>query len=296
MKSKEYILNGLTPLNVEKSLDEINELIHEYGVVIFPNFYSSDDTYLRFYKDLQKSINFICENHGLGVEVGELGEALSRVLNQNPEVGRLIANLGTQPNKFASFNELKFSSLLSQIASNYFGTSSLVMTPQAGDTLHIFPPGNRFHQYNLPIHQDYQYLMQSPSQLTFYLGISEYKENVGGLRFWERSHADGVIRSTKNQNGAYVLQDESFDPHRYEEVTTAWNSGDLGIFHSLLCHSSIPNTSNDHTRIVQIFRFSDCNDEIAKSYDFQSTSYPRRGVEFESVHSELFSSQNNQMS
>lgn len=43
---------------------------------------------------------------------------------------------------------------------------ALIVSPPAGDTLHLFPPGRQFRKYNLPPHQDYQYLMQLPAQIT----------------------------------------------------------------------------------------------------------------------------------
>jgi len=281
LSEKEYVIRGLTPNTIDNSLDEISELIRKYGVVILPRFFSADKNYLKYYEDLQRTLNLICENHILKLEIKELGDAFSKALKIHPEIGQLIANLGTQPNKFASFNELKFSDSVGKIASRYFGATNLMLTPQAGDTLHIFPSGTNFHRYNLPIHQDYQYLMQSPRQLTFYLGISEYKDDVGGLQFWEKSHVNGVLPSVKNENGSFVVSSDSFEPAQYQQVDTVWNSGDLGIFDSLLCHASIPNTSERETRIVQIFRFSDCNNETAKSFNFQSTAYPRRGIEFQ---------------
>ena len=290
MKTAEYILDGLTPINFDESLVKICELIHKYGVVILPKFFSADNVYRKWYGELQKTLLFMCENHSLELRIDELGDSFSKILKLEPEIGRLVANLGTQSNKFASFNELKFSGAIPKIAKNFFGDNSLILTPQAGDTFHIFPPGENFHRYNLPIHQDYQYLMQSPSQLTFYMGISEFRENVGGLKFWERSHLSGILSSEKNSNGSYEIKKESIDLSQYKAVERTWNSGDLGIFHSLLCHASIPNTSENDTRVVQIFRLSDCNNEVSRSYDLQSTSYQRRGVEFPQIHPDKFSS------
>jgi hypothetical protein len=39
-------------------------------------------------------------------------------------------------------------------------------SPALSDTLHVFPPGTENLRSNLPIHQDYPYLMQSPAQIT----------------------------------------------------------------------------------------------------------------------------------
>ncbi|MEO0394274.1 MAG: hypothetical protein AAF213_13715, partial [Pseudomonadota bacterium] len=51
---------------------------------------------------------------------------------------------------------------------------------------------------------------------------------------------------------------------------------------------SIPNTTSDHSRIVQIFRYSDLNDDVARGYDFGSAVYPRDGLVYEQEHPDLF--------
>jgi hypothetical protein len=66
--------------------------------------------------------------------------------------GKILTDLGTQPNKFNSFNSLKYSTWLNEILVQLFGEQAILVTPQAGDTLHFFAPGETFRRYNLPPH------------------------------------------------------------------------------------------------------------------------------------------------
>jgi hypothetical protein len=287
MKSRPYILNGLQPRDIPSRKSEIVSLVKEYGLVVLPSFLSDHKTFKGFEQDLGFALLDMCRKYSVEIKSSELGDILSEISAQKPEIARICADLGTQPNKFFSFNALKFSDFFEQILSEYFGSSSLVLTPPSGDTLHFFPPGGNFHRYNLPIHQDYPYLMQSPEQLTFYLGISKFQEAVGGLRVWEKSHNEGLLPTFKNSNNNYEIDTSDFNPADFNQVDIQWNPGDLGIFDSLLCHASIPNTSGVHSRIVQIFRYSNINNDTSKQYDFYSTTYSRRSVFFEDIHSDL---------
>lgn len=150
-------------------------------------------------------------------------------------------------------------------------------------------PGEEFYRYNLPIHQDYQYLMQSPRQATLYIGLSSLVADVGGLEYWPQSHRLGVLPTDRNENGSYrvVNGDELMKDFPREHYL--WDVGDVSLFDSLLCHRSIPNTSPNCGRSVQIFRFSDLNDPTAERYNWRSTTYERRGVSFETENQELYS-------
>jgi hypothetical protein len=45
--------------------------------------------------------------------------------------------------------------------------------------------------------------------------------------------------------------------------------------------------SSNSSRIVQLFRFSDLNDETAKSFNWMSTVCERAGVRFEDVYKKI---------
>jgi len=286
---KDYILTDYTPETFIENLDQIVEIYNEYGVVIFPKFLNHDPNYLCFIKELNSIFDRVMGKY-LGVDKSdlEIGQKLTFIGKEKPELGKIIADLGTQHNKFFSFNRVKYAQYIEAFHKKIWGDNALIATPHAGDTLHLFPPGKVFHRYNLPPHQDYQYLLQSPQQTTFYFGISEYHDNVGGLRIWEKSHKLGVRTSTKNENGSFEVYDWENALKDCEVSEFSWNQGDFGLFDSLLAHSSIPNTTNDQSRIVQIFRYSNLNNEKAESYDYYSTTYSRRGRDYVVEHADQY--------
>jgi len=286
---KEYILPGYNPKLLIKDKELIAKLYNEYGVVIFPGFFKKDKNFKNYVKDLNWVFEEIISRHSTKSLPKDLGDKLSLLNKLKAIDGKIITNLGTQPNKFNSFNILKYSSCIDAILKEIYGEQAIIATPQAGDTLHFFPSGEEFYKYNLPPHQDYQYLMQSPSQATFYMGLSSYKEDVGGLKIWEKSHKLGILPTTTNEFGSFEVKDSETILKEFETLDYKWETGDLGLFDSLLSHSSIPNKSKKHSRIVQIFRFSDLNNQQAKEYDFKSATYKREGILFADIHSSLLS-------
>jgi len=286
---KEYILPGYNPKLLIKDKERIAKLYNEYGVVIFPGFLKKDKNFKNYIKDLNWVFEEIISRHSTKSLPKDLGDKLSLLNKLKAIDGKIITNLGTQPNKFNSFNILKYSPCVDAILKEIYGEQAIIATPQAGDTLHFFPSGEEFYKYNLPPHQDYQYLMQSPSQATFYMGLSSYKEDVGGLKIWEKSHKLGILPTTTNEFGSFEVKDSEIILKEFETLDYKWEMGDLGLFDSLLSHSSIPNKSKKHSRIVQIFRFSDLNNQQAKEYDFKSATYKRDGILFADIHSSLLS-------
>ena len=286
---KEYILANYTPELLKENKNYISELYNEYGVVIFPEFFKGNKVFLNYINDLNWIFEEIITRHTTDSIPEELGDKLVLLIQLKASDGKIITNLGTQPNKFSALNQIKYSSYINSILKEIFGKKSILATPQAGDTLHFFPPGNEYNKYNLPPHQDYQYLMQSPAQITFYLGLSSYKENVGGLRLWEKSHKLELLPTTTNKFGSFEVKDSKDKLKEYEIFDYGWGVGDFGFFDSFLSHSSIPNESKDSGRIVQIFRFSDLNNSQAKEYDFKSCVYERDGILFSDIHESLLS-------
>ena len=288
MIHKPYILTGRTVETLLKDADEIRALYDEYGVVIFPGLFTAYAPFIRYRNELCALLSWLIRRHSDEPLPDDAGERLAVLAKHKAADGKVLTDLGTQPNKLFSFNQIKYADWVRSILETLYGTEAILATPQAGDTLHFFPPGETFHRYNLPAHQDYQYLMQSPRQITFYTGLSNYKEGVGGLRFWEKSHKLGILTSTKNSNGAYEVHDSESVLSTHTACDYHWNTGDFGLFDSLLCHSSIPNTTHGAARIVQIFRYSDLNDDTARSYHFYSTAYERRGIHFTDTHPDLY--------
>jgi hypothetical protein len=287
-----YIFPNYSIEKFLKNLDELVKVFNKFGVIILPGLLNSEKNYLNHMHELDGVFDDIINRHLNKNSRGlEIGEKLTLMASINPSYGKIISNLGSQPNKFFSFNQLKHSYFLRAFLQKVWGEEkSLIVSPPAGDTLHLFPPIKDFQKYNLPPHQDYQYLMQSPAQITMYYGISKNHKDVGGLRIWEKSHRLGILKSTKNKHGAFEIHDHKEVLRDFSFKDYNWNRGDFGIFDSLLAHSSIPNQTKNRSRIVQIFRFSNINNDIARSYDFAPKTYAREhhSKDFEEIHKNLY--------
>ena len=279
----------MRPADVPRRIDEIRATYEAHGVVIFPGMLAGEPALQGFLRDLRYLFERVLARHGQALPASEdLGDALVRLKGCAALDGRIIADIGTQPNKLLEANRLKYSDLAMQLVRMAFGEDAVIASPAAGDTLHLFMPGEEFHRYNLPVHQDYQYLMQSPRQATPYVGLSQPHPGVGGLEYWPGSQRLGVLKSGLNANGSFEVVDAERLMAQFPTESYAWEVGDVSLFDSLMCHRSIPNSTPDRGRIVQIFRYSDLRDAVAETFDWQSTTYPRRGVSFQDTHPELF--------
>jgi hypothetical protein len=284
----DWIFEGLTPADIAANAAEIAAAYAAHGMVVFPGLLTHDANFNRYLADIRYLLGRVLARHGESVAPDEdLGDIVVRLKAIAPLEGRAVADLGTQPNKFVSANQLKYSDFVVRLVRLALGEQAVLATPQAGDSLYLFMPGEAFHRYNLPVHQDYQYLMQSPRQTTLYLGLSRPHDDAGGLEVWPGSQQLGVLACDRNENDHYRITDpdrvlKGLSCERYR-----WQVGDLGLFDSLMCHRSIPNTSEDHGRVVQIMRYSDLRDPASERYEWASRVYPRRGVSFEDAHPEL---------
>lgn len=285
---KDYILTGYSTGKLVDDAEKIAELYREYGIVIFPDLLKQDPTFLRYQAELRTLMGRVIRRSSNVDLPSDIGDLLATLYKVKALDGRILADLGTMPNKFFSFNQLKYAGWVDTILQAIYGPDAIMLTPHAGDTLHFFMPDKSMHRYNLPAHQDYQYLMQSPKQVTFYIGLSDYRDNVGHLRIWEKSHHLGILKCTKNQYGSYEICDWDSLLAGYASADYTWNAGDFAIFDSLLAHASIPNTSGNAGRVVQIYRYSDVNDPVAEANNYYSTIYDRRGVLFSDAHADLY--------
>jgi hypothetical protein len=288
MRQKPYIVEHVVLKDLERRAAEFAGLYREYGVVIFPKLLLQEEQFHHYLDALRFLFRRILSRSDFPArqpaDIGDLLVTLDRV---KPLDGKIITDLGTQPNKFFALNRIKFSSYVEALLNAIFEPDSLKATPPAGDTLHFFGPREAYLPYNLPIHQDFQYLMQSQEQVTFYVGLSDYRPGSGGLEFWERSQKLGVLPSSRNSRGHYEVVGHEKLLASHESVSYSWNAGDFAFFDSLLCHRSVPNVSTDGGRVVQLFRFSNIRHAASEAYDWASTVYPRRSVEFANVFPEL---------
>lgn len=285
-----WVLEGMKPPDVAGRIGEIEASYREHGVAVMPGLLVGDPDFERYLADLRFLYSRIFAWHGQAVgPADDLGDIVARLKELAPLDGRIVADIGTQPNKMVSANRVKFADHVTRMLYAAFGGDGAILaTPHAGDTLHHFMPGEEFHRYNLPIHQDYQYLMQSPRQATLCIGMSRPYDDVGGLEYWPGSHKLGVLPSDRNENNSFRVVDGDRLMRAFSCESYFWDVGDVALFDSLLCHRSIPNTSVDRGRVVQLFRFSDLRHPDAEKYGWRSTIYQRRGASFEVEHRDLY--------
>src|SRR5690606_17019846 len=185
---------------------------------------------------------------------------------------------------------LFFAPEIEKIVDDFFANDThkpLLVAPYNGETLHVFPPGDENFRYNLPIHQDYPYLLQSSRQLTFWLNLTDNSGGkAGGIRVFPRTHRHGVATTFAGEHGHYEVATDrypDFDPSICND-----SMGDLFEMYaidSLTWHTSLRNETKDEVRITYIFRISDIGgaDRIPFGMD-RATGQAR----FEDMHTSLY--------
>lgn len=283
-----WVLEGLKPANIAEKSKIIQTIYQTHGVVIFKALLKGEPDFELYLSDLRWMFSRLYARHSRTLPSDDLGEIIATLATFDPEAGQIVADMGTQPNKFFSANRVKFSAWMSAALEAILGPDAVIATPHAGDTLHLFMPGKGFHKYNLPIHQDFQYLMQGPRQTTLYIGLSNPHLGVGGLEYWPGSHKLGILMSEYNENGHWRVVDSERVLGEIDSREAFWEVGDVAIFDSLMCHRSIENETMDKGRVVQILRFSDLTHPASERVNWRSTVYPgRRSVTFEQAFPEL---------
>jgi hypothetical protein len=201
-----------------------------------------------------------------------------------------IYDIGTRPMKFMSGRSLFFAAEIEKVLGEFFTTDThqpLLVTPYNGETLHVFPPGEENFRYNLPVHQDYPYLLQSSRQLTFWLNLTDNSEGkAGGIRVFPGTHRHGVAKTFAGEHGHYEVATDrypDFDP-------SACNDSKGGLFEmyavdSLTWHTSLRNETEDQVRITYIFRISDISGVERIPFGMDRATGQAR---FEDFHAELY--------
>lgn len=202
-----------------------------------------------------------------------------------------VYDIGTRPMRLMSGMRLFFNPQIQQIAERFFGKPedpSILVRPYNGETLHVFPPGEENYRYNLPIHQDFPYLLQSEKQLTFWLNLTNnLNGEAGGVRIYPRTHKLGLPKTTKNAFGHYEVATEhypEFDQSDYVESESGLF--ELYAIDSLTWHSSLPSTAKDSTRLTYIFRISDIGVQDRVPYGADKSN--PQGKNFEDLYPELY--------
>lgn len=268
-------------------LPELSNIYRQHGALILPGLFSSDETFLDYERDLRILMVRLMGKRGI---VPRSDQGLDEMVTELAGIDRALVgtlyDIGTRPIKLVSGTRLKSHPVVSELLSEIFANGPIAY-PYLGETLHVFPPGIENQCYNLPIHQDYPYLMQSSDQVTAYFNIGHRRAaNVGGVRFWPGSHVDGISRVRRDEFGHWEsVLDETFHD-RYTELDYIFDYGDFALFNSLLQHSGIKNLSQ-HTRLFQLVRYSCLGNEHSTTFNWQSAQRDGRGVAFADIHPEL---------
>ncbi len=282
---KPYEIIGKNTSNL-KDIAKYIPIYKKYGVIVFRDFLNGDKVFEEFYNDIKKLAKIIINQNKLKIYKGNnLNKLITAISKTNrSEIGHLY-DLGTRPLKLLSGINLKTHPKIINII-NTFMKKNILANPYLGETLHIFPPGKENYKYNLPMHQDYPYIMQSPEQITSYINLGKIQSfGNGGIKVWLGSHKEGVTASNKTRNGLRVTKNIKYIKEKYLSENFYFDRGDFAIFNSLLQHEGIQNHSNC-TRVVQLVRYSNLLNKNSSSYYWQSTqeAKKRKGIKFEDVY------------
>ena len=181
-----------------------------------------------------------------------------------------IYEMGTHPNKFLSGEKLFFNKEIVRISKYFFDSKSrnnkLLVKPKKGETLHLFTPGENQFKYNLPIHQDYQYLGQSSEQLTFWLFLTGDKDS-GGIRLFPGTHKLGPLECVKNKYGHLeVVSKISSNLKADEAIDFYGKQFQIIAIDSLLLHQSLRSSSSKSSRLTYIWRLSNLNSDSRRLF------------------------------
>ena len=282
-----YEFTGKNSSNL-KNFKKYVPIFKKYGVVIFRGFFNNDKIFEKYYDDLRNLTKIIIKQNKLKINSRlDLNELITQISKTNrKEIGYLY-DLGTRPMKLLSGINLKNHPKIISLMNAFFKNKSILANPYLGETLHIFPPGKENYKYNLPMHQDYPYIMQSPEQITSYINLGNLQPNGnGGIKVWLKSHKDDVVASKKTRSKKRITTNGKYFEEKYLSKNFYFGRGDFAIFNSLLQHEGIQNHSNC-TRIVQLVRYSNILNKKSSSYYWQSTqeAKKRKSIQFEDIHS-----------
>lgn len=109
-------------------------------------------------------------------------------------------------------------------------------------------PNDAKHQ--TPAHQDHFFIRQTDRFRTAWIPLMEIDPDMGGLALAPRSHQRGLLDHVEHETAySYIFRgrkqrgvpSESVPAHW---LTTHYRPGDLLVFHSLMVHWALPNTSD----------------------------------------------------
>jgi 1-deoxypentalenic acid 11beta-hydroxylase len=101
-----------------------------------------------------------------------------------------------------------------------------------------------------PSHQDHFFIRQTNRFRTAWIPLMNIERQVGGLALAARSHQSGLLEHVEHETAySYIFRGRKqrgvpLERIVQEWLTTDYHPGDLLIFHSLMIHRALPNTSD----------------------------------------------------
>jgi hypothetical protein len=283
---KPYEILGKNTANLN-NFKQYLPIYKKYGLIVFRNFFKNDKIFNDFYTDVKNLVKVIIVDNKVKIN---LNQNLNKLITEFSYINRKdigsIYDLGTRPLKLLSGVNLKTHPVISKLVKTLMSKKSIIGNPYLGETLHIFPPGKENYKHNLPMHQDYPYIMQSPEQITSYINLGKLQpQGNGGIKVWLGSHKDGVTKSKIFSDGTRITKNSKYYLKKYNSENFYFDKGDFAIFNSLMHHEGILNHSNC-TRIVQLVRYSNLLNKKSISYRWRSTeeNKKRESIKFEDEH------------
>lgn len=283
----DLIQNGVQKIEIGHRLEnDILEFLYDIcGVIIL--FLQGDkfnNSILNLFKESYK-----CGNKKKVIEL--LDSVLISINEIDRSVIAKIYDMGTRPTRFLSANQLFYNEQIQEIVDHFFKNNShtpILVKPFNGETLHVIPPGEENFRFNLPIHQDFPYLLQSEKQLTFWLNLTKSnKQDQGGIRVYPDTHKYGIPYTKKDDHGHYEVDIASypeFDESKY--IDSESSQFELYAIDSLTWHASRRNISPEGVRMTYIFRISDVSDKYAINYGQDGLMDSQK--KFEDIYTELY--------
>jgi len=101
-----------------------------------------------------------------------------------------------------------------------------------------------------PSHQDHFFIRQTERFRTVWIPLMRIERNVGGLTVAARSHHRGLLEHVEHETAySYIFRGRKQRGVPLESIGQTWltadyRPGDLLMFHSLMIHRALPNTSD----------------------------------------------------
>ncbi len=101
-----------------------------------------------------------------------------------------------------------------------------------------------------PSHQDHFFIRQTERFRTVWIPLMTIERKVGGLAVAARSHHRGLLEHVEHENAySYIFRGRKQRGVPLESIPQTWltadyRPGDLLVFHSLMIHRALPNTSD----------------------------------------------------